>query len=72
MDDASEEYLTFAHPGTEFLHLLEGELVYRHGNRLYHMHARDSLTFDGETPHGRHDHRTRAGVRDHRRVVAVW
>jgi len=52
MDDASEEFPTFAHPGTEFLHLLEGELVYRHGNQLYHMHAGDSLTFDGETPHG--------------------
>ncbi|MGU1869095.1 helix-turn-helix domain-containing protein [Pseudomonas aeruginosa] len=52
MDDASEEFPTFAHPGTEFLHLLEGELVYRHGNQLYHMQAGDSLTFDGETPHG--------------------
>ena len=24
MDDASEEFPTFAHPGTEFLHLLRG------------------------------------------------
>ena len=52
MDDASEEFPTFAHPGTEFLHLLEGELVYRHGNQLYHMQAGDSLTFDGDVPHG--------------------
>ncbi|MGE6791032.1 cupin domain-containing protein [Pseudomonas guineae] len=52
MDDASEEFPTFAHPGTEFLHLLEGELVYRHGNQLYHMQAGDSLTFEGEVPHG--------------------
>jgi transcriptional regulator with XRE-family HTH domain len=52
MDDASEEFPTFSHPGTEFLHLLEGELVYRHGNQLYHLQAGDSLTFDGETPHG--------------------
>lgn len=52
MDDASEEFPTFSHPGTEFLHLLEGELVYRHGNQLYHMQAGDSLTFDGEVPHG--------------------
>ncbi|HEJ5084191.1 TPA: helix-turn-helix domain-containing protein [Pseudomonas aeruginosa] len=52
MDDASEEFPTFSHPGTEFLHLLEGELIYRHGNQLYHMQAGDSLTFDGETPHG--------------------
>jgi DNA-binding XRE family transcriptional regulator/quercetin dioxygenase-like cupin family protein len=52
MDDASEEFPTFSHPGTEFLHLLEGELIYRHGNQLYHMEAGDSLTFEGEIPHG--------------------
>lgn len=52
MDDASEEFPTFSHPGTEFLHLLEGELVYRHGNQLYAMQPGDSLTFDGEVPHG--------------------
>ncbi len=52
MGDASEEFPTFSHPGTEFLHLLEGELVYRHGNKLYPMQAGDSLTFDGEVPHG--------------------
>ena len=52
MGDASEEFPTFSHPGTEFLHLLEGELVYRHGNQLYHMQPGDSLTFDGEVPHG--------------------
>ncbi|MGO4799759.1 helix-turn-helix domain-containing protein [Pseudomonas sp. W22_MBD1_FP4] len=52
MDDASEEFPTFAHSGTEFLHLLEGELHYRHGNQVYRMKAGDSLTFDGEIPHG--------------------
>lgn len=52
MDDASEEFPTFSHPGTEFLHLLEGELIYRHGNQLYHMETGDSLTFEGEIPHG--------------------
>jgi quercetin dioxygenase-like cupin family protein len=52
MDDASEEFPTFAHPGTEFLHLLEGELIYRHGNQLYRMEAGDSLTFEGDIPHG--------------------
>lgn len=52
MDDASEEFPTFSHPGTEFLHLLEGELIYRHGNQLYPMQAGDSLTFDGDIPHG--------------------
>jgi quercetin dioxygenase-like cupin family protein/DNA-binding Xre family transcriptional regulator len=52
MDDASEEFPTFSHPGTEFLHLLEGELIYRHGNQLYRMEAGDSLTFESEIPHG--------------------
>ena len=52
MDVASEEFPTFCHPGTEFLHLLEGELIYRHGNQLYRMEAGDSLTFEGEIPHG--------------------
>ena len=52
MDDASEEFPTFSHPGTEFLHLLEGELIYSHGNQLYPMQAGDSLTFDGDIPHG--------------------
>ncbi len=52
MDDASEVFPTFAHPGTEFIHLLEGELIYRHGNHTYHLQAGDSLTFEGEIPHG--------------------
>lgn len=52
MDDASEEFPTFSHPGTEFLHLLEGEMIYRHGNQLFRLEAGDSLTFDGEVPHG--------------------
>lgn len=52
MDDASEEFPTFSHPGTEFLHLLKGEIVYRHGDQLYHMKPGDSLTFDGDVPHG--------------------
>ncbi|QCR38130.1 cupin domain-containing protein [Nissabacter sp. SGAir0207] len=52
MDDASEEFPNFSHPGQEFLYLLEGELVYRHGERLYPMSAGDSLSFDGMVPHG--------------------
>jgi len=52
MDDASEEFPTFSHPGIEFLHLLEGELIYRHGNQLFELKPGDSLTFDAEVPHG--------------------
>lgn len=52
MDDLSEEFPTFSHPGEEFIYLVSGRLVYRHGNQLYEMEAGDSLTFDGEVPHG--------------------
>ncbi|MEJ2142571.1 MAG: XRE family transcriptional regulator [Gammaproteobacteria bacterium] len=52
IDDASEVFPSFSHPGTEFIYLLEGELEYRHGNQLYHLSKGDSLTFDGNIPHG--------------------
>ena len=52
MDDASEVFPTFAHAGTEFLYLLEGQLEYRHGNHTYTMEPGDSLTFEGDIPHG--------------------
>ena len=52
MDDASEEVPTLAHPGTEMLYLVEGEMVYRHGDEVFHMLPGDCLTFEGEIPHG--------------------
>ena len=52
MDDLSEVFPTFSHPGEEFIYLVSGSLVYRHGNHLYEMEAGDSLTFDAEIPHG--------------------
>ena len=52
MDDASEVFPTFSHPGVEFIYILEGRLDYRHGNHLYSLEPGDSLTFDSEIPHG--------------------
>jgi transcriptional regulator with XRE-family HTH domain len=52
MDDVSEIFPSFSHPGEEFIYLLKGEIQYRHGNHLYTMKPGDSLTFDGEVPHG--------------------
>ncbi len=43
---------SFQHPGFEFLYLLEGEVVYRHGQKIYEMEPGDSLFFDAEAPHG--------------------
>lgn len=52
MDDAAEVFPTFSHPGQEFIYLLEGQILYRHGNHLYEMGPGDSLSFDAEVPHG--------------------
>lgn len=52
MDDASEVFPTFEHPGTEFIHMLEGRIEYRHGQQTYMLEPGDSLTFRGDIPHG--------------------
>jgi quercetin dioxygenase-like cupin family protein/DNA-binding Xre family transcriptional regulator len=52
LTEASEVFPLFQHPGTEFLYVLEGVMVYGHGEARYEMHAGDSLVFDGEGPHG--------------------
>ncbi|MBY5750076.1 helix-turn-helix domain-containing protein [Rhizobium leguminosarum] len=48
----SDIFPTFQHEGMEFLYMLEGEVVYRHGDRLFQMQPGDSLFFDADAPHG--------------------
>jgi transcriptional regulator with XRE-family HTH domain len=52
MDDASEVFPTFEHPGTEFIYMLKGKIEYRHGRQTYVLEPGDSLTFRGDIPHG--------------------
>jgi transcriptional regulator with XRE-family HTH domain len=52
MDDASEVFPTFEHPGTEFIHMLRGRIEYRHGQQTYLLEPGDSLSFRGDIPHG--------------------
>ena len=52
MDDASEVFPTFEHPGVEFIYMLEGKIEYRHGQSTYLLEPGDSLTFRGDIPHG--------------------
>jgi transcriptional regulator with XRE-family HTH domain len=51
-NDAAEVFPVFQRAGNEFIYLLEGELTYRHGKKLYRMSRGDSLLFDAEVPHG--------------------
>jgi transcriptional regulator with XRE-family HTH domain len=42
----------FQHPGTELLFMLEGEMVYGHGEATYTLGPGDALQLDGEGVHG--------------------
>jgi transcriptional regulator with XRE-family HTH domain len=52
LSEQSDVFPIFQHAGLEFIHLLEGEVVYRHGDKTYQMQPGDSLFFDAEAPHG--------------------
>lgn len=39
------------HAGQEFVHCLSGQVEYFLGERMYHMHAGDSLLFEASLPH---------------------
>jgi transcriptional regulator with XRE-family HTH domain len=51
LEDPSEEFPSFEHPGTEFIYMLEGEVEYRVGEEVFLLQPGDSLTFRGEIPH---------------------
>ena len=51
LDDSLEQFPAFEHPGTEFIHMLEGVLEYRVGEETFVLNSGDSLTFRGEIPH---------------------
>jgi transcriptional regulator with XRE-family HTH domain len=52
LNDKSEVFPGFEHPGTEFIYLLEGSLTYRHGDETHLLRTGDALTFAGTVPHG--------------------
>jgi transcriptional regulator with XRE-family HTH domain len=52
LNDRSELFPGFQHPGIEFIHMLAGIMHYRHGRHTYVMKPGDTLTFSGEVAHG--------------------
>ncbi len=48
----SDIFPTFQHGGIETIYMLEGELLYRHGDKHYHLRPGDTLFFDADAPHG--------------------
>ena len=45
-------YTAFRHAGVEFIYMLTGEVVYRHGEQTYHLRPGDALLFDSGALHG--------------------
>jgi transcriptional regulator with XRE-family HTH domain len=52
LSEEAVPYTGFRHAGVEFIHMLTGEVIYRHGESRYHLRPGDSLTFDSAAPHG--------------------
>jgi transcriptional regulator with XRE-family HTH domain len=52
LTEQSDVFPIFQHAGLEFLYILEGEVIYRHGSKTYRLTPGDSLFFDSEAPHG--------------------
>lgn len=45
-------YTGFQHAGTEFIYMLSGRVVYRHGDSTYELFPGDALLFDSAALHG--------------------
>lgn len=52
LTEESDVFPIFQHPGLEFLYMLEGEVLYRHGRSTYLLGPGDALFFDADAPHG--------------------
>ena len=50
--EQSDVFPTFQHDGIEMLYMLEGEVDYRHGDRIFSLKPGDTLFFDADAPHG--------------------
>ena len=48
----SDVFPMFQHDGLEFIYMIEGEVVYRHADKLFTLVPGDSLFFDADAPHG--------------------
>lgn len=52
LNNRSEAYPRFQHPGTELLYMLDGDMSYRYQETDYRMQPGDALLLDGEGVHG--------------------
>lgn len=52
LHDEAQPYTGFQHEGIEFIYMLTGEVIYRHGEQSYHLESGDAILFDSAALHG--------------------
>jgi len=52
LTEVPDVYPVFQHDGIETMYMLEGEVDYRHGNKVFSLRPGDTLHFDADAPHG--------------------
>ncbi len=52
LKEEAEPYTGFQHTGIEFIYMLSGEVIYRHGDKSYRLRPGDSMLFDSGALHG--------------------
>ncbi len=52
LKENAEAYTGFQHSGIEFIYMLTGEVIYRHGETSYRLRPGDSMLFDSGAMHG--------------------
>src|SRR5512139_663364 len=52
LEEDAAAFTGFHHAGVEFIYMLEGEVVYRHGGAAYRLRPGDSRLFDSTALHG--------------------
>jgi transcriptional regulator with XRE-family HTH domain len=50
--EEAEAFTGFQHSGIEFIYMLTGEVMYRHGEKSYRLRPEDSILFDSGALHG--------------------
>jgi transcriptional regulator with XRE-family HTH domain len=52
LKEEAEAFTGFQHAGIEFIYMLTGEVLYRHGDKSYRLQPGDSILFDSGALHG--------------------
>jgi mannose-6-phosphate isomerase-like protein (cupin superfamily) len=52
LKEDAEAFTGFQHSGMEFIYMLTGEVIYRHGDNTYRLRPGDSIVFDSGALHG--------------------